>query len=268
MPATFPERRRPPLGSPPAGSLLPSAYLRNRRLSGAVFWTGLPLVGTVLFTLGWIVADLVQPHHSARREYISSLAAGDAESPWIMVGAFLAFGVGVVVLGLRLVRGVSDGLAQLGGLSVMLVGGGVIVSGLARHDCNVQVAECAQRVEEGAVSGQHALHDVVSTAVFIFAGVSLLLIARSARRVDEWGTVRMPALAGGVATFVLFTMMNTSELVEWVGYLERALVLVAGCCVCLLTRHLHQRDRRPQLPTTLQAGMPEERRDDELWLAA
>lgn len=249
---------------------MPATPLAERlRARRSVLWTALPILGTTLFTLGWVVADLVQPQHSARREYISSLAAGDAQSPWIMVTAFVAFGIGVFVLGLRLVRSVSDGLAQLGGLTVMLVGAGVVASGLARHDCNVQLSACSQRVDEGVVSAQHNLHDVVSTGVFICAGLALLLIARSARRVDEWGTVRLPALAGGVVTLTLFVMMNSTRLGEWVGLLERALVLVAGCCVCLLARHLHKRELRSLVPTTLHAQMPRDvSHEDDVPIAA
>lgn len=206
----------------------------------------MPIIGAVVFTAGWFIAGRVEPGYNPRREYISSLSAADAHNPWIMIVAFVVFGLGVVALGLRLLAALHDRGGRAGAVCVLMSGVGIIVSGVARHDCSVQLEDCMNRVAAGVVSAEHVLHDVASGAVFTLGGLAQLMIAASARRHPGWAGVWPVALTSGAVTLVLFVLMNLDFFASWTGAFERALVLVAGICVCLLGGHLQVLERRPE----------------------
>jgi hypothetical membrane protein len=86
------------------------------------------LLASLTYTMGWLVADFVQPAgFSSADDDISDLGAKTATSPWIhnQVGANLT-GILVLVFALGLWRSVSpDLLGRLGA-------GGLILLGLAQ----------------------------------------------------------------------------------------------------------------------------------------
>ena len=68
------------------------------------------MVGAVAFTAAWIAGSLRQRGHSAAGVQISGLAALDAQDPWIMIGGFVALGMGLVPYGSAL----RDALSRTG----------------------------------------------------------------------------------------------------------------------------------------------------------
>lgn len=212
-----------------------------------------PVVGTVVFTAGWLIADQVQESYDARRDYLSTLAAVDATNPWIIISALMVFGVGVISLGAGLAFSLSDRLGRTGSLGILLSGVAVIFVGMMRHDCDVQLPACAAKVSIGDISSYHAVHDVASGATFVFAGVSQLLISGSAQRFVQWGYQRLLSRSSGILTLVLFSLMISGLVPEWVGAIERAIAVIASIWVTALAVALYRlggQARSPSHPET------------------
>jgi hypothetical protein len=96
------------------------------------------LLASLTYTIGWLVADLVQPaRFSSADDDISDLGAKTATSPWIhnQIGANLT-GILVVVFALGLWRSVwPDLVGRLGAGGLILVGLAQLLEGFLRLDC-------------------------------------------------------------------------------------------------------------------------------------
>ncbi|WP_166355229.1 DUF998 domain-containing protein [Phytoactinopolyspora limicola] len=231
-------------------------WSRRRKLFA---WLAAPsIVGALVFTTGWLVAGAIQDRYDPRSDYISSLAAVDAANPWIMITAMVAFGVGVMSLGAGLFAVLEDRMGRIASFAVLLSGLGVVVVGMMRHDCGVQLPSCSVRVSMGEVSGYHAVHDVAAGLTFVLAGIAQLLISRGVRRHDAWRYLRLPSSISGVLTLVLFTLMTSDLLPEWVGVIQRTIAIVASIWVSALGVHLFRLDIRGHQLSWLARRVPAE----------
>jgi hypothetical membrane protein len=217
-------------------AVLMSERSRRRTVSS---WLAVPsIAGALVFTAGWLIAGRIQDQYNPRSDYISSLAAVGAANPEIMIAALVLFGVGVMSLGAGLVHSFPDPLGRIGSLGVLLSGLGVLVAGSMRHDCGVQLPDCSAKVSMGEISGYHAVHDVASAATFMFAGASQLLLSYAMQRREGWRYLRLPSVASGTLTLLLFVLMISGEFPEWVGALQRGIVVVGCLWICMLGAHL------------------------------
>ncbi|NDL56160.1 DUF998 domain-containing protein [Phytoactinopolyspora mesophila] len=238
-----------------------SEWSRRQAVSS---WLAVPsIAGALVFTAGWLIAGRVQDQYDPRSDYISSLAAVGAANPEIMIAALVLFGIGVMSLGAGLVHSFPDPLGRIASFGVLLSGLGVLVAGSMRHDCGLQLPDCSARVSLGEISGYHAVHDVASAATFMFAGASQLLLSRAMRRRDGWRYLRLPSVASGMLTLLLFVLMISGEFAEWVGALQRTIVVVGCIWVCMLAIHLIRlgmkergRKRLRDGPSAHEAGSP------------
>lgn len=206
------------------------------------------VAGALIFTAGWLIAGRVQDNYNPRSDYISSLAAVDAANPWVVILALVTFGIGVMSLGAGLVHKLQDPLGRVGSLGILLSGLCVLVVGLMRHDCGLQLPACSLKVNMGEISGYHAVHDVAAAATVMVAGASQLLIAGSVRRREGWHYLRLPSMVSGSLTLLLFALMSSGLLPEWVGAIQRVMAVVACIWVSTFGVHLyrlHVRDHGP-----------------------
>src|SRR6478672_7783471 len=170
---SMPTPRGHPYGDPAATGF--------RHLAGAC-----AVASPLVFSAAWLAAWTAQETYSPRREDISALAALDAQQPWIMISGFLALALGLTALGAGLLRTVAGGrAARAGALLVVLAGLGILVAGIARNDCSSELEACKARIDGGAVSWHHDLHDAVSGLVFLTLVVALLVLF-IAGPIDGW----------------------------------------------------------------------------------
>jgi hypothetical membrane protein len=230
-------------------------------------WLAVPAIaGALVFTAGWLIAGRLQKHYNPRSDYISSLAAGGAVDPWIMIVALATFGVGVMFVGAGLVHALPDPMGRFGSMGILLSGVGVLLAGSMRHDCGVQLPDCSAKVSMGEISAYHALHDVVTGLTFIVAGASQLLISSSVHRRVGWRHLRLPSMASGGLTLLLFAVMISEIFPGWAGAIQRVIAVIACVWVSTLSIHLcrvsvkdHRRRRssaaRPSSPRSHVAGI-------------
>lgn len=199
------------------GEAAPASVARMRRLLGTV-----ALAGPVLFTVAWLVAGTLQPDYSPRREDVSALAAMDAHLPGVMIAGFLAFGIGVLALGVGLRRTVDGGRwAAAASTLLMLAGLGIVGAGLSRNDCSTELPKCRMLIEAGQVSWHHHLHDGISALVFLAFVAAQLVAARAFTRDKAWSDLRLYSTVSGIATFALLVLFASAAVVNSNGFVER-----------------------------------------------
>lgn len=197
--------------------------------------------GPVVFSVAWLVAWAAQDTYSPRREDISALAALDAQQPWLMIVGFLVLALGVVALGMGLLRAVEGGrTARVGALLVLIAGLGILVAGLARNDCSSELAACKARVDAGDVSWHHGVHDLVSGLVFLAFVVAQFVLARAFRRDPSWRDLRSYSIVSGVLTFALLVLFGTGAIDDWNGLVQRVFLTVPFAWMIVLSIRLRR----------------------------
>jgi hypothetical membrane protein len=200
----------------------------------------LAMIGPIAFTMAWIVAGMVQDGYSARRDYISDLAALDAQHAWIMITGFLLLGVGTAALGVGMAGAVKGRAARIGSSLVALAGVGMIVAGLARGDCRSRLDACAARIDAGDVSWHQATHELASAVVFFALVAAPLVFARAFRDDESWRDLRAYSMITGVAGMVLLVLFYAAAIGawSWVGVVQRVFVTVLLLWVAILGARL------------------------------
>ena len=193
---------------------------RSALLAGAVA----PLV----FGLGWVAGALAQDHYLYRREHGSDLAALDARYPWIMVAAFVVTGLLVLVFAWAFRAAMPRSRAMTVGVVLLVIMGiGLIASGIFREDCAEGLPECAVRVEAGDVSGHHKAHDQLAIPVFLSLIVLPLLLAAKLHREPSWRLYALYSLVSSAAVLVLIVLFGGEVFPAWNGIVQQVLVTVA-----------------------------------------
>ena len=202
---------------------------RARRVLGSC-----AVIGPLIFTAAWLVAEPLQEQYSPRREDISGLAALDAQHAWIMILGFIALGVGTTALGLGLMDALRGWSGRVGSAFVMAAGVGLGIAGLARNDCSSELSNCAVAAEAGDVSVHHQIHDLVSLLVFVALIVGQLLCARAFRQDPQWRDLRTYSLVSGVLTLALLVLFIADAIDGWNGIVQRIFLAVPWIWIVVL----------------------------------
>jgi hypothetical membrane protein len=198
----------------------------------------LAVLGPIAFTIAWIVAEVLQDGYSPRQDYISELAAMDAQHVWIAITGFLLLGIGTVALGAGLAGAVGGRPARIGSILVALAGVGIIVAGLARNDCRSRLDACAARIEALDVSWHHVTHDLASLVAFLALIAAPQVLARAFRHDQSWRDLRTYSMTTGVVGLVLLVLLFSGVAGSWTGVLQRVLVTMLVLWVAVLGARL------------------------------
>jgi hypothetical membrane protein len=182
------------------------------------------MAGPIAFTIAWLLGGLVQDEYSVGQEDISALAALDAQHAWIMITGFVLLGVGTVALAAGLASTLRYPSAVVGSVLLTIGGIGLVVAGLARNDCSIDVPACAARVDAGAASWHDQLHENVSLILFLALIAAPLVFARAFGRDDHWRPLRAYSIVTGVLGFVLLVLYVIEPAPTWNGLVQRIFV--------------------------------------------
>jgi hypothetical protein len=179
------------------------------------------MVGAVAFTAAWVAGSLRQRGHSVVGVQISGLAAPDAQDPWIMIGGFVALGMGLVPFGSALREALSrTGPAGPGPAVIQVAGAATIAAGLLRRD-RMQVTP------RGPLSGEswhnHG-HDLASVVIYAAMVVAPLLLAPRFRGNPQLARLRAPMLAGSIGSAAALALFFAQMLQPSAGLLQRVAV--------------------------------------------
>ena len=196
------------------------------------------VIGQAAFHGAWIVAGLIEPHYSNRRQTISELAALDAHHPVVMTIGFLAFGVSLAALAVVLhssIRGARR--SRVGPILLLVAAACMPVVAAARTDCSRSRAACRALIDNGTVSTHHQIHDTVSLLLFVLLVVAPLVFARRFRQDPRWVAWRPGFLGAGAATFVLLVAFVAADGTAIGGLVQRAFLAVPTIWVVAAALH-------------------------------
>jgi len=219
-----------------------------KTVGGRLVLGWLAVTGPIAFTISWIVAEVLQDGYSLRQDFISELAALDAEHPWIMIIGFLWLGAGTLAIGIGLAGTLEGRIARIGSILVAVAGVGIIVAGLVRVDCRSRLATCAARIEAGDVSWHSATHELVSLLVFLALVAAPLVLARAFSG-RPWRHLRAYSITTGVVGLVLLVLLFSGVAGSWNGAVQRVFVTVLLLWIAILGAQLIRLSRvRPREP--------------------
>jgi hypothetical membrane protein len=209
----------------------------------------LAVLGPIAFTVAWIVSEVLQDGYSPQQDYISELAALDAQQAWIMITGFLLLGAGTVSLGAGLAGAVKGRPARIGSILVTIAGASIIVAGLARTDCRIRLDTCAARIDAGEASWHSVTHDWVSLVVFLGLIAAPLVLARAFRGDESWRYLRAYSITTGLVGLALLVLLFSGVAESWTGVVQRVFVTVLFLWVAILGARLIRLSRvRPREP--------------------
>jgi hypothetical membrane protein len=214
-----------------AATHLQDTHCQQRRaVAAALVVAG--IAGLTLFTLSFVVQDLLRPDYSPVADPISALGIGP--SGWVQNLTFIVLGplIGAYALGLHLgMRPARAGL--LGPALLTLAGVGSVLLGVVP----------LQAVAGGGIS-EPAGHTVASFLVFLGTGLGLIALSQRMAADPWWRSLAVYALATGVALVVGFLAVGGlaatpgAPLYRWFGLAQRALLAVWYPCMITLALRL------------------------------
>lgn len=196
-----------------AGETRPRAELR---IAG---WAG--IAGPVLFTLTFLMLELVRREFDAVRLPISALEAG--RFGWVQQVSFVVFGVLTLAFAAGIHRAVRP--RRWGGLGPGLLG----LSGVAA----LAAAAFPLRLDVGGRVYDPGGHSVAGFTFFLASALALVVLSRRIAADQAWSRLAPWTLAAGIACLVGFVVMGTlaipddAPLHDWVGLGQRTIILLA-----------------------------------------
>ena len=184
-------------------------------------------MGVVAFHLSWAIASWVQPNYSARREFISALAAPDGQLRWLMTAGFLALGAALTRVG---VIAWSQRPTRMAGVLLIVSAVCVVVAAFVRQRCSTALADCGELVTRQSAWSATRIHDAAATAGFVLMlAAAVALTAQMPGR--SW---RLPVAASfGVITLAMAVAWSAGRGWADAGAVQRAFVLTLSVWLVL-----------------------------------
>jgi hypothetical membrane protein len=190
------------------------------------------IAGPVAFTAAWVAASLLQTGHSAAEVQISGLAAPDARDPWIMITGFVVLGGCSVAFGSALYSELGGaGRAGPGPRLIQATGALTIAAGLLRRDRMLLTSPAGE-------SWHNHAHDLVSIPIYLALVAVPLLLARRFRGDPRWSALRVPLVAGSLATVAVLAVFLAGAFPGWDGTAQRIGVTLPLAALCAVAARL------------------------------
>jgi Protein of unknown function (DUF998) len=223
-------------------------------------WAAACLVAQIVFTLGWMLADLWQgPHYSAIRYTISDQTAIGAPHAWFLISCQLLAGIattGFAVFGLRpalapagRVAAYAPWMLACGALAYLVI--------WPRLPCRLADAGCS--VHQHLVSAG-GLTDAIASGVLIgVLAVTPFPMWRRLRKLPTWRPYAPVMITARILSPLLLIATASQGPYApgaYEGLFERALALVTAVWICTLALGvLRQRPARGSEALTGAAGV-------------
>jgi hypothetical protein len=165
---------------------------------------GTGIAAAVVFTLGWIVAGLLEPGYDWARQDVSDLTAATAENPWVFRAAETVAATLLLIFALGLWGAVSDRWSgRLGAaLLALFAAVQVAVAAYLHLDCSLAVPACRSAEH----TTRHQLHEALSAVSFHRALVAIFSLARRFHRDFAWQPLVRVSLIADAATVAFLVL--------------------------------------------------------------
>lgn len=193
------------------------------------------VAGQVVFTLGWLVAGLLEGHgYSVVDDEISDLAALTAHvAPVMLVGQAIG-GIATMLFGIfafrRFLRGTRGATLASVLVAMSALGLDNVSDALLRLDCRAADG-CSP--QEKTASWHGMIHAAVGITVLVLV-IAAFVVARVLRRNLQWADLARPSLLFGV--FMLLSLIAGIALTDrpGAGLAQRALALSGAIWMAML----------------------------------
>jgi hypothetical membrane protein len=182
------------------------------------------LAGQAVFIASWIVAGALDPGYSHVESGVSTLAAENAEHPWIVSGGFVVLGLSIAALGPALPAVLQRRRATWVAAALFVVSGACMAAVAALPiECDFSSTVCQDRFEAGDLSWQTTAHIWVSW-LFDLAFIGTAFAIGRALWPGPLGATAILAALTGIAIVVISFVFYESVgedggLVQRVGWL-------------------------------------------------
>ena len=166
------------------------------RTRSGEWWSGAAgMPAGVVFTIGWIVAGLLESGSDWARQDISDLTAATAENPWVFRTAETIAAALVLVFAVGLYHAVGDRWSgRIGAALLVLFAAVQIAVGAYLHlDCSLAEATCRSAEH----TTQHDLHEGLSGLSFLALLLAVFFLARRFHRDVAWRPLGRVTLVAG-----------------------------------------------------------------------
>jgi hypothetical membrane protein len=210
------------------------------RLASVEWWTGAAgIAAAVVFTIGWIVAGLLEPGYDWARQDVSDLTAATAENPWVFRAAETVAAALLIVSALGLYGAVGDRWSGRVGAALLALFAAVQVAVGAYLHLDCSLAEPACRSAEH--STQHQLHEALSGLSFLALLVALFSLARRFHRDVTWRPLGMVSLIAGAATVAFLVLYMPLQWERGGGVLQRLAITTVFSWIAVMGYRLASR---------------------------
>ncbi len=200
------------------------------------------MTGALLFVAVFTLEGWLRPAYDPRAMYVSALSLG--QRGWIQIANFIFFGVLLFVF----TRGVAvefpSGKASRGGLTLLtLIAFCYLLSGPFVMD--------PMGTPAGQTTLTGAIHGILGAIAFILMPISCFVYLRRFNVDPNWRSLRGWTLVLGTvsaAAVVLLSVVSKipqfeSAFADWLGLIQRALIIPFMTWVLLFGRRLYQRSK-------------------------
>ncbi len=195
------------------------------------------IIGAILFTGGWIIAGLVQPHsYRWSSQEISDLGALTARHAWVWNLSDSLSGGLIALLAVSLfgIAGANQA-GRIGALLIGVIGVGSVLDGVLREDCPLSTSARCQRLRQHpGLSWHHQAHDIESVVVAVAALVAPFVMARAFSQLTFSRALRDYSSASGALLLALGGVYADLYGQAGGGIVQRLLVIVCMAWIAVV----------------------------------
>jgi len=181
------------------------------------------MIGTVLFSLSFIINGLLRPGYNPVKMYISELSIGPLG--WIQIVNFLVLGVCVMLFAFGLRACFPTGKASKAGpILFMIIAVCYFLSGPFVTD--------PAAMFDNQMTLHGTLHGIFGAIVFSLTAASCFVLWRRFRADDKWKALSAFTLFAGILLVILIVLMKIGQLQvgllnDWAGVVQRCFLILS-----------------------------------------
>jgi len=178
-------------------------------------WAG--MLGPILFTLTFTLAELLRPGYHPIRMYVSELSIGPRG--WIQIVNFMVLGLCLMVFALGVSKAFPTGKASRAGpVLLTVVAACYFISGPLVTD--------PASMFDNQQSVQGLLHGIFGALVFSLSPVCCFVFWRRFRVDPDWKSLQLWTLIAGIVMVVIVPLMKVAQPLSspvnaWAGLIQR-----------------------------------------------
>jgi|GEM_PF-2452250 len=200
------------------------------------------IVVQILFTVGWIIAGLLQEDgYSIANHDISDMGAKTAPHPWLYMLPTGITGIVTIWFSIRALRPILkvSGIQRPIGawfLALSLMGLDNFSDMFFQLDCRAIDPGCSQEVAAASVQGK--LHIIVALVSVLFTVIAPFALSRHMRNLEDWKDLKSKTIIFGLFFLAALIGYIITDGSYGHGYIQRIMCLMLSFGIIVLARRV------------------------------